>query len=225
VALQGGDDVDGTRGPSFPAGFEPKTPRAEAKRKRVMEAAAKLIALRGYHETSMRDIAAELGMSAASLYHYFLSKEDLVAALQRDCFEQIFHSVRGRLANLTDPVERFYAFVLNHMTVFVDNIALIRVLLHEDVGLSKINREEIRKYKKEYIALCEDLVRSLPRDEGAPALDPRTVVFSLFGMMNWFYTWQHTAPDVKGADLAHDMAQVFLRGYQSQKVAVPELVW
>lgn len=217
--------MNGPRGPRKPSGIEPKTPKATEKRKRVMDAAAKLVAERGYHDTSMRDIAAELGMSAASLYHYFPGKEELVVALQTDCFEKIFASVHARLATLTDPVERFYAFVLNHMTVFVENIALIRVLLHEDIGLSAENREQIRVWKLRYVDLCKELVLALPRDEEAPPLDTRVVVFSLFGQMNWFYTWQRSVTDLRGPELAHTMAQLFLRGYQSKDVAVPELVW
>lgn len=206
-------------------GHEPKTPRARQKRRRVMEAAAALIAEKGYHETSMRDIAAALGMSAASLYHYFPGKEDLVVALQRECFDDLFSRARQKLATVSDPTERLYAFIQNHMTFFVENIALIRVLLHEDMGLSKANRDEIRNYKQEYMTFAESILREVPREEGAPPIDPRIVVFSLFGMMNWFYTWQHAAPDLDGQDLAHAITQIFLSGFQSSRSAVPELVW
>jgi AcrR family transcriptional regulator len=207
------------------SGHEPKTPRARQKRRRVMEAAASLIAEKGYHETSMRDIAAALGMSAASLYHYFPGKEDLVVALQRECFDDLFSRARQKLDGVTDPTERIYAFIQNHMVFFVENIALIRVLLHEDMGLSKGNRDEIRHYKQEYMSFAETILREVPRDAGAPPIDPRIVVFSLFGMMNWFYTWQHSAPDLEGQDLAHAITQIFLRGFQSNQAAVPELVW
>ena len=204
---------------------QPKTQRAKQKRRRVMDAAAALIAEKGYHETSMRDIAAALGMSAASLYHYFPGKEELVVALQREYFDEINERAQSRLNGLTDPIERLYAFISNHMDFFVENIALVRVLLHEDMGLSPANRDELRRYKQEYITLCEQLVREVPRDPGCAEIDPRLVVFSLFGMMNWFYTWQHAAPEVGGRDIAHAITQIFLRGYQSANEAVPQLVW
>lgn len=203
----------------------PRTKRAVEKRRKVMQAAAKLIADRGYHDTSMRDIAAEMNMSAASLYHYFPGKEDLVVALQTECFEELFQRARERVARLSSPVERLYGFVHNHMTYFVEQIALIRVLLHEDGCLSTANRERIREYKQDYVSLCDEIIRSLPREEGAPAIDPRVVVFSLFGMMNWFYTWQHSAPDLTGDELAEGMTQIFLRGVQSRETAVPQLVF
>lgn len=202
----------------------PRTKRAVEKRRKVMQAAAKLIAERGYHETSMRDIAAEMNMSAASLYHYFPGKEDLVVALQTECFEELFQRARDRVGRLSTPVERLYGFVHNHMTYFVEQIALLRVLLHEDGCLSSTNRDRIREYKQNYVALCDEIIQSIPRDEGAPAIDPRIVVFSLFGMMNWFYTWQRSAADLSGDQLAESMTQLFLRGYQSHEAVVPELV-
>jgi AcrR family transcriptional regulator len=205
-------------------GAQPRTKRAVEKRRKVMQAAAKLIADKGYHDTSMRDIAAAMNMSAASLYHYFPGKEDLVIALQTECFEELMRRAHENIARFSSPVDRLYGFVHNHMTYFVEHIALIRVLLHEDGCLSSANREIIKRYKQEYVGLCDEIVRALPRDGGAPAVDPRVVVFSLFGMMNWFYTWQHSAPDLSGHELAEGMTQLFLRGYQSSEAAVPALV-
>jgi len=89
--------------------ISPRTARARKKRADLMDAAARLIAEKGYHETSMRDIAAELGMSAASLYHYFPGKEDLVVALQRECFEKLMCDAEAVLQPLADPVERIHA--------------------------------------------------------------------------------------------------------------------
>ena len=190
-----------------------------------MEAAAKLISEKGYHETSMRDIAGELNMSAASLYHYFPGKEDLVVALQLECFQGLISRTEARLNETgDDPVRRLYAFVSTHMRFFVENISLIRVLLHEDSCLGKANQDRVKEYKQQYVHMCETLIQAVPREEGAPAVDPKVVVFSLFGMMNWYYTWQHSASEIPGQTLADDMTQIFLRGYQSGKHAVSEFV-
>jgi AcrR family transcriptional regulator len=190
-----------------------------------MEAAAKLISEKGYHETSMRDIAGELNMSAASLYHYFPGKEDLVVALQLECFQDLISQTEARLSETgEDPVRKLYAFVSTHMRYFVEHIALLRVLLHEDSCLGKANQDRVKEYKQTYVQMCETLIRAVPRDDGAPDVDPKIVVFSLFGMMNWYYTWQHSVPGVSGQTLADAMTQLFLRGYQSSDQAVPELV-
>lgn len=190
-----------------------------------MEAAAKLISEKGYHETSMRDIAGELSMSAASLYHYFPGKEDLVVALQLECFQDLISQTEIRLNETgDDPVRRLYAFVSTHMRYFVEHIALLRVLLHEDSCLGKANQDRVKEYKQKYVQMAEALIRAVPREDGAPNIDAKVVVFSLFGMMNWYYTWQHSAPNVSGQSLADVMTQLFLRGYQSSDLAVSELV-
>lgn len=202
----------------------PRTRRALEKRRQVMSAAARLISEKGYHETSMRDIAAELGMSAASLYHYFPGKEDLVVALQRECFEELLRRSHERLRDLQSPTDRLFAFVSNHMTYVVDNIALLRVLVHEDARLSKDNREAMRTYKREYVELAKDLIQAVPREPGAPAIDDRIVVFALFGMMNWYYKWYHRATDLSGHEIAEGLTQLFLRGFVSAGRAVPQVV-
>ena len=196
--------------------ISPRTARARKKRADLMDAAARLIAEKGYHETSMRDIAAELGMSAASLYHYFPGKEDLVVALQRECFEKLMCDAEAVLQPLADPVERIHAFIANHMRFFVQRISLIRVLVHEDCCLSKANREIIRSFKRDYVAICESLIDALPRAEGAPMIDRRLATFSLFGMLNWFYTWHHKAQDLGAEEMSSGFFQIFLRGYQGK---------
>jgi AcrR family transcriptional regulator len=182
-----------------------------------MDAAAKLIAERGYHDTSMRDIAAELNMSAASLYHYFPGKEELVVALQQDCLASLRKSVDDRLRDLRDPIERLCAFIAQHMTYYVQHLSLIRVLVHQDYSLSKENREITASMKREYVDYAIALVEVVPREPDAPPLDTRVATMMLFGMMNWYYTWHHAVPRLSGRELAEHIAQIFLKGIQSRE--------
>jgi len=58
----------------------PSTPRDPGRRTEILETAARLFAEQGFHATSMRDLCAALGMSPGNLYHWFPSKQAIIAA-------------------------------------------------------------------------------------------------------------------------------------------------
>src|ERR671921_2831290 len=82
------------------------TPKARRTRERILEAALRLFAERGYEATTMRDVAREAGASLGLAYRYFASKEEFVLALYMRLAEESEGWVRGGLVGGT-VAERF----------------------------------------------------------------------------------------------------------------------
>jgi len=76
------------------------TNEVSAGRQLVLDTAARLFRAEGYAGTSLRDIAGEAGMRAASLYHYFDSKDAIVGEVLRIGVEQVFDKVRAAVEAL-----------------------------------------------------------------------------------------------------------------------------
>jgi Transcriptional regulator len=70
-----------------PAPRKPALKKSEATRLRVLEMTSELFRRNGYQATSMRDIAAAVGMKSGSLYYYYESKEALLAAILNDSID------------------------------------------------------------------------------------------------------------------------------------------
>ena len=93
--------------------------------------AARVFAERGYHETSMRDLARASGVSLSGLYYYVESKEELLYLIQSRNFEAVVRALEAALEGVTDPVERLARFIDSHLDYFASHMAEMKVLSHE----------------------------------------------------------------------------------------------
>ncbi|HST12806.1 MAG TPA: TetR/AcrR family transcriptional regulator [Terriglobales bacterium] len=143
---------------------------------------------KGYEGASMRDLSRASGMSLAGLYYYFESKETLLYLIQRHTFSTILERLRIRLQGVTEPEDRIRVFIANHLEYFLANQKAMKVLSHEDEVLKNGYGEEIAGIKREYVRACIGLMDELKRAQRLE-FSSRTAALSLFGMMNWIYTW------------------------------------
>jgi AcrR family transcriptional regulator len=192
----------------------------------ILEHATAVFCDKGYEAASMRDLSRATGMSLAGLYYYFESKEKLLYLIQKDAFETILAGLRKRLEAASDPEQRVRVFIQNHLEYFLANQKAMKVLSHEDEALKNSYGSEIRAIKREYYRICLGLVEDLMRTRrvdyhpskpkaglpGTPESSGRIAVLSLFGMMNWIYTWHKPRVDADAGVLARQMADIFLTG-------------
>ena len=159
----------------------------------------------------MRDLSRATGMSLAGLYYYFESKDRLLFLIQKHTFTTILEKLKARLENIADPEERIRVFILNHLEYFVSNQQALKVLSHEDEALKNGMGSEIAAIKREYYRICLGLMQDLRRERDL-RFNPRTAVMSLFGMINWIYTWYNPRVDGNAEALSKQMADLILNG-------------
>jgi AcrR family transcriptional regulator len=173
--------------------------------------ATEVFCKKGYEGASMRDLSRASGMSLAGLYYYFESKERLLFLIQKHTFTTIVQRLKARLEGVDDPEQRIRIFILNHLEYFLANQAAMKVLSHEAEALKNSFASEVAAIKREYYRICVGLLDDLKRDRSLQ-FSTRIAVLSLFGMMNWIYTWHNPRVDADAAAIAGGMGDVFLRG-------------
>src|SRR6476661_4279573 len=178
---------------------------------KLLHHAAHIFCEKGYEGASMRDLSRAAGMSLAGLYHYFDSKEDLLYLIQKHTFRTIIERLQEKLKESKDAEVRVRIFIENHLEYFLANKEAMKVLTHEDETLKNGRGAEIRAIKREYYKICLDLLQDLGRAEGLE-FSGRLAVLSLFGMINWIYTWHNPRSDVGAKALARAMGDIFLHG-------------
>jgi len=177
----------------------------------ILAHATEVFCKKGYEGASMRDLSRASGMSLAGLYYYFESKERLLFLIQKHTFTTIVQRLKGRLEGVSDAEERIRIFILNHLEYFLANQAAMKVLSHEAGALKNGFASEVAAIKREYYRICVGLLDELKSDRGLQ-FSTRIAVLSLFGMMNWIYTWHNPRVDADAASIAREMGDVFLRG-------------
>ncbi len=183
----------------------------------ILEHATEVFYQKGYDAASMRDLSRASGISIAGMYHYFHSKERLLYLLQKDTFTTVIERLQRRLKTIEDPELRIRTFIFNHLGYFLANRKAMTVLSHEDEALSDDEFvAEIAALKREYYKICLTLLDDYKRANRLQ-FNSRTAVLSLFGMINWVYTWHSTRHDAGTVRLSREMGDIFLNGISGQR--------
>jgi len=177
----------------------------------ILTHATEVFCKKGYEGASMRDLSRASGMSLAGLYYYFESKERLLFLIQKHTFSTIVRGLKRRLEGVTEPERRIRIFILNHLEYFLANQQAMKVLSHEAEVLKDGFASEVAAIKREYYRICVGLLDDLKRERGLQ-FSTRIAVLSLFGMMNWIYTWHNPRVDADAEQIAGEMGDIFLRG-------------
>ncbi|HEY9429137.1 MAG TPA: TetR/AcrR family transcriptional regulator [Gemmatimonadaceae bacterium] len=179
----------------------------------LLSSAAREFAQRGYDRTSMRDLARASGVSLAGVYYYVQSKEELLFLIQSRNFEAVIAGMRDALRGVTDPVERLQRFIDNHLDYFVSHMAEMKVLSREADALDGEFLQRVNDMKRQYTRALMDVLADIEKTHGPAHANRRVAAYSLFGMMNWIYTWYDPLGDVGVELLSQNICRLFLGGY------------
>lgn len=191
-------------------------------RQEILRVAARLFQQRGYHATSMNDVAAALKLSKGGLYHHFQSKDEILFELMSHALDITEQRVLDPVRGIQDPEERLRALIRLHVDVVLSvRDREITVLLHENHPLPPSLRRQINARKKGYIHFLERLIAEVQQSRGAiEGVSARAATFALLGMINWLYQWYKQEGTLSAEQIAREYTQIFFAGAfpQSQRM-------
>ena len=178
----------------------------------ILNHAARVFSEKGYEGASIRDISRASGVSLAGMYYYVESKQKLLYLIQLNTFKTVLERLQKRIEGVADPVERLRILTHNHLEYFLRHPVEMKVLSHEDEALEGEYRKEVMGIKRRYYEVALGIFYDLRRAGLARRMNARVAVLSLFGMMNWIYTWHRPGLDPQAEALAEGMVSMFLHG-------------
>ncbi|HET6319533.1 MAG TPA: TetR/AcrR family transcriptional regulator, partial [Chloroflexota bacterium] len=148
-----GSDV--ARRPDLQAGDENGTvDDVQPREQQVRAAALRLFRDKGYHATSMRDIAAEVGINKGSLYSYIRSKEDLLIPFFERAMGLLLAEIEAISADASlTPTERLKLAIKAHILNVTENLDILTVYLSEWRQLTTDSLTTVRNQRERYAAL------------------------------------------------------------------------
>jgi AcrR family transcriptional regulator len=189
------------------------TPRkSDRKLQHILRHAAEVFAEKGFEGASIRDISRASRVSLSGLYYYFESKQKLLYLIQYHAFSSILEQLEARLDGVAGPEQRLAVLIKNHLDYFLRHPLEMKVLSHESEALEEPYHRQVAAIKRRYYELALGLFEKLARAGSARRISPRIAVLSLFGMINWIYTWHNPKVDPQAEELAGAIAEMFLNG-------------
>jgi TetR/AcrR family transcriptional regulator, cholesterol catabolism regulator len=185
-----------------------------ARRTELTRQAARLFAEKGYHGTSIGEIAAALGVQKGSLYAHIQSKQDLLYETMLEG-ARAFHAGLDAIPDELAATEKIRLALHSHLRVVADQLDVATVFVQEWRYLEGERREEILRERRRY----EDRVRAFfreGRDLGKlrTDLDDATAALLALSAANWAYTWLQPGRDTDElADRFYELLVNGMRGY------------
>ncbi len=169
------------------------------RRAEIYRSAARIFHRKGFHATSINDIAAAVGLTKAGLYYYIKGKQDLLFAIMSFAMDQLDEQVIEPARRCKDPLARLQTIVARHARLITQDSSALTILVNELEGLLPDDRADIIGRQRDYVEFIADTLAAL-RDEGRVLdLDPTIGAFSLVGMVLWISRW-YRADGRLGAD-------------------------
>jgi AcrR family transcriptional regulator len=187
-----------------------------ARRRELTREAAKLFAQKGYHGTSIGDIAEALGMQKASLYAHIDSKEDLLYETMREGADA-FHAALDAIPEDAPATDKIRLALRGHLRVVAEQLDVATVFVQEWRYLEGERRDEIIAERRRY----EERIRELFREgrelsELRADLDESVAALLLLSAANWAYTWLQPGRDTDElADRFFALLVDGMRGYST----------
>jgi TetR/AcrR family transcriptional regulator, cholesterol catabolism regulator len=186
------------------------------RRQELTRQAARLFAEKGYHGTSIGDLAEAMGVQKGSLYAHIDSKEDLLWEVAREG-AAAFHAALDSVPEEGPAIERVRAALRAHLHVVADQLDVATVFIREWRYLDGARREEFlgerRRYEERFRALFRE---GRERGELRTDLDDATAALVALSAANWAYTWLRPGAETEGlADRFTALLLDGIRGYAS----------
>lgn len=192
--------------------------RYDAKRLEVVDVAARLFALRGYHATSIDDLVEATGIKRGGLYHYISGKQDLLVAIHERFIEPLLVASRAVAAERLPADEAVRKLAHALMNVIAEYRNEVTVFLHEWRAIEPGPAwTRVRAARREFEGIVRDVLIQGDREGTLELDDPLLASFAFLGMINYSYQWYDPAGPKSADEIAESFSTIFLDGVRRRR--------
>jgi TetR/AcrR family fatty acid metabolism transcriptional regulator len=195
--------------------------RQDDKRQRILQAAVKVFARKGYFGAKVSEIATKAGVADGTIYLYFRNKEDILVSLFDEVMAEHIQAARAELAEVSGAAEKLRVVAERHLRLLGENRDLAVVFQVELRQSTKFMERFTASWLQDYFStLTEAIEAGQASGELRRDLPVKVVVKAFFGALDEMVTsWILARKDYDLAQLAGPVVDLFLRGALSPGAA------
>jgi AcrR family transcriptional regulator len=190
-----------------PSARGPRSGRDATRETEILTAAARIFREKGYHGTSVRDIAEAVGLLKGSLYHYIRSKEQLLAKLFEGSLGDTIVELESIAARDSSATERLRDMVRVYVMSVTANLDAVGIYLREWRSLPAPELARVRARRRAMRRVFEDVIGEGIRRKELSVADPKIAALAIIGMCNWTYEWYRPRGRLTPTALADELAE------------------
>ena len=189
-----------------------------AKRDALLRAAVRMFNDRGFHATSLDDVAASLGISKPTIYHYLGNKEQVLLECVTLGLNQLLDAAAEARASDGSGSERLVSFLRRYAEINMDDFGRC-VIRTSDSALSPDGLRKFRELKKRIDIAMRGLIAEGIADGSIAPVDPRMLAFTLAGALNWPAYWHSSQGAQSPQHISRTMVDLLAQGFRPRGVA------
>ncbi len=182
------------------------------KSEEIFAQAVRIFQQKGYHATSVQDIADAVGLQKGSLYHYISSKEELLFQI----FERGSQALTRRLEEIVSsdasPTVKLQRAIEAHLAELCEHLDIFTVYLSERRALEGRHYAKVHTQAERHARLLEQIIQDGIRAGEFRAVDPKMAAHAILGMCNWLYQWYSPGGRLSPEGIAQIFSDLALRG-------------
>jgi TetR/AcrR family transcriptional regulator, cholesterol catabolism regulator len=178
----------------------------------ILEAAARIFSEKGFHATSMQDIADAVDLQKASIYHYFSSKQEILVEILDYALDLINNRLELVLKLSLSPDEKLRQAMISYFQTIAENKNLSVVLLLEMRSLEPELKTRLASRREKFERIWRDLIIEGRQQGVFSNIEPSLTGRAILGVMNWSVTWYRSDGPRTAEEIADLFADLLING-------------
>ncbi len=187
-------------------------PDTLSKDEQIFAEAVRIFKEKGYHATSVQDIADAVGLQKGSLYHYISSKDELLYRIFERSTGALTEQLKQILSSSDNPTDKLRAAIRAHIIALCTHLDTYTVYLAERRALTGRVQNRVRQEAERHASLLEQIIAQGIAQGEFRTVDTKMATHAVLGMCNWLYQWYSPDGRLSPEQIAAIFADLILAG-------------
>ncbi|HUS85503.1 MAG TPA: TetR/AcrR family transcriptional regulator [Anaerolineales bacterium] len=185
----------------------------------IIQAAAQIFRQKGYHGTSMQDIADAVHLQKASLYHHISGKQEILVDILDRALDLLIEDIETVAKSDIKPEEKVLQAMQAYVGRLTEDTDLAAVLMQEHRSLADDLQDAHIARRDRLESLWRQIIKEGIKSGDFRHTDEVIATFALLGVLNWMITWYQPGGRLSAQEIANQFGDIFLNGLWKGKVS------
>jgi len=189
------------------------------RKKEIIQTASVLFRKQGYKAVSMRQLAQEIGVKAASLYNHISSKQELLSMLILGVADRFTSGMEGIKNKPVSPLDKIKEVMLLHIEITLDDPGGMESLQNNWLYLEGESLVAYKRQRNTYEDNLRNIIKEGIKGGQIKDVNPEIIIFSMLTALRSLYIWYPRQEDIEPEKLKKDLITVMLQGVEKGETA------
>ncbi|WP_342431383.1 TetR/AcrR family transcriptional regulator [Neobacillus sp. FSL H8-0543] len=181
------------------------------KKEEILRSAAEVLAEKGYHGTTMEEIAAKLLMTKGSMYYYFKNKDDLLYHCHQMIMEISLERIEEVYKSDLNPIEKLRGAIKGHIMLATSEKSMFMVMDKPNQNFTDVQLQEVLELRKTYSHYFDRIINEGIQLQVFESVDIRMVRMIILGALNWIQEWYKQGGPQSAEEISEAFADYLLK--------------